>query len=108
MNPERIDATVQRRGSAASGNDSVRPPDPTDHGPGGLRGRRALISYDGTPWQYGVELVELRDRKMARDRIYVTEGWEAPEWRAPWRSDTPADPPESVSEAGLARGASLL
>jgi hypothetical protein len=22
------------------------------------------------------------------------EGWEAPEWQAPWRSDTPTDPPE--------------
>jgi SnoaL-like domain len=52
------------------------------------------LSYDGGPWQYGVQLTEFRDGKVARERIYVTEGWEAPEWRAPWRSDTPADPPE--------------
>jgi ketosteroid isomerase-like protein len=52
------------------------------------------VSYDGGPWQYGVQLVEFRDGKVARERIYVTEGWEAPEWRAPWRSDTPADPSE--------------
>jgi ketosteroid isomerase-like protein len=52
------------------------------------------ISYDGGPWQFGVDLVEFRDDKVARERIYVMEGWEAPEWRAPWRSDTPADPPE--------------
>jgi hypothetical protein len=52
------------------------------------------VSYDGGPWQYGVQLVEFRDGKVARERIYVTEGWEAPEWRVPWRSDTPADPPE--------------
>jgi hypothetical protein len=51
-------------------------------------------SYNGGPWQYGVQLLEFRDDKVARERIYVTEGWEAPEWRAPWRSDTPADPPE--------------
>jgi ketosteroid isomerase-like protein len=51
------------------------------------------ISYDGGPWQYGVQLLEFRDGKVARERIYVMEGWEAPEWRAPWRSDTPADPP---------------
>jgi hypothetical protein len=52
------------------------------------------ISYDGGPWQYAVQLLEFRGDKVARERIYVMEGWEAPEWRAPWRSDTPADPPE--------------
>ncbi|HVD13667.1 MAG TPA: nuclear transport factor 2 family protein, partial [Actinomycetota bacterium] len=51
-------------------------------------------SYNGGPWQYGVQLLEFRDDKVARERIYVTEGWDAPAWRAPWRSDTPADPPE--------------
>jgi hypothetical protein len=51
-------------------------------------------SYNGGPWQFGVQLLEFRGDKVARERIYVMEGWEAPEWRAPWRSDTPADPPE--------------
>jgi hypothetical protein len=51
-------------------------------------------SYNGGPWQYGVQLLEFRDDQVARERIYVTEGWEAPEWRARWRSATPADPPE--------------
>ena len=51
------------------------------------------LSYDGGPWQYGVQLLEFRDDKVARERIYVMEGWEAPEWRAPGRSDTRADPP---------------
>jgi ketosteroid isomerase-like protein len=45
------------------------------------------ISYDGSPWQYGVQLLEFRDGKVARERIYVMEGWEAPEWRAPWRAE---------------------
>jgi hypothetical protein len=40
-----------------------------------------------------VQLLEFRDDKVARERIYITEGWEAPEWRARWRSATPADPP---------------
>jgi hypothetical protein len=31
---------------------------------------------------------EYHDDKVARERIYVMEGWEAPEWRARWRSDT--------------------
>ena len=51
------------------------------------------ISYNGGPWHYGVQLMEFREDKVARERIYVMEGWEAPEWRAPWRSDTPADKP---------------
>jgi ketosteroid isomerase-like protein len=55
------------------------------------------VSYDGTSWMQGVQLLEFRGEKVARERIYVTEGWEAPEWRAPWRSDTPADPPGETS-----------
>ena len=50
------------------------------------------ISYNGGPWQYGVQLLEFRDGKVTRERIYVMEGWEAPAWRASWRSNTPADP----------------
>jgi hypothetical protein len=51
------------------------------------------ISYDGGPWQFGVQLLDFRDDKVERERIYVMEGWDAPEWRAPWRADAPADPP---------------
>lgn len=51
-----------------------------------------LISYDGAPPMYTVNLIELNsDDKIARERIYIMEGWEAPEWRAPWRSDSAAD-----------------
>jgi len=49
------------------------------------------VSYNGGPWQYGVQLLEFRDDKVARERIYIMEGWEAPEWRAPRRSSIPAD-----------------
>jgi hypothetical protein len=49
------------------------------------------VSYNSGPWQYGVQLLEFRDDKVARERIYVMEGWEAPEWRASWRAETPAD-----------------
>jgi hypothetical protein len=52
------------------------------------------LSYDGGPWQYGVQLLDFRGDKVARERIYVMAGWEPPDWRAPWRSETPADPPE--------------
>jgi SnoaL-like domain len=50
------------------------------------------VSYDRGAEMYGVQLLEFRGDKVARERIYVMEGWEAPEWRAPWRSDTLADP----------------
>jgi ketosteroid isomerase-like protein len=53
-------------------------------------------SYDGESWLQGVQLLEFRGDKVARERIYVTEAWEAPEWRAHWRADTPADPPEEI------------
>jgi hypothetical protein len=42
---------------------------------------------------FGVGLFEFRGDKVALERIYVMEGWEAAEWRAQWRSKTPADPP---------------
>ena len=57
-------------------------------------------TYDGDSWLQGVQLLEFRGDKVARERIYVTEAWEAPEWRPPWRSATPADPPDEVT-AGL-------
>jgi hypothetical protein len=50
------------------------------------------ISYDRAPPMYTVNLIELNaENKIAHERIYIMEGWEAPEWRTPWRSDTPAD-----------------
>jgi ketosteroid isomerase-like protein len=42
-------------------------------------------SYDGESWLQGVQLLEFRGDKVARDGIYVTEAMEAPEWRAHWR-----------------------
>jgi hypothetical protein len=51
------------------------------------------VSYDGGPWQFGLQLLDFRGDKVARERIYVMSGWDAPEWRAPWRSATAADSP---------------
>jgi hypothetical protein len=31
-------------------------------------------------------MLELRGEKIARETIYVTDAWEAPEWRARWRA----------------------
>jgi len=44
------------------------------------------ISYDQGPWNFGVSILEFRRDKIARESIYVTEGWEPPEWRAQWRA----------------------
>jgi hypothetical protein len=52
-----------------------------------------LISYDGAPWMFAVNILEFRGDKVAHERIYISDGWEAAEWRSPWRSETPADPP---------------
>jgi ketosteroid isomerase-like protein len=52
-----------------------------------------LISYDGSPWQFTVNLLEFRGERVAHERIYIMDGWEAAEWRAPWRADTASDPP---------------
>jgi hypothetical protein len=45
-----------------------------------------LIRYDEGPWHFGVSILEFREDRIARESIYVAEGWEAPEWRARWRS----------------------
>ena len=57
-----------------------------------IRGRGYLwvaevsISYEKGPWSFGVSILEFRGDKIARESIYVAEGWEPPEWRAQWRS----------------------
>jgi hypothetical protein len=52
-----------------------------------------LISYDDGPWMFTVNVLVFKDEKVAHERIYITEPWDAAEWRAPWRSDTAADAP---------------
>jgi hypothetical protein len=44
------------------------------------------IRYDGGPPRLGVSILEFRGDKVSRETIYVTEPWDAPEWRAPWRA----------------------
>ena len=62
-----------------------------------IRGRGDLwvaeisIRYDGGPWQFGCSILQFRGEKVARETIYIAQGWEAPEWRAPWRAVWPDD-----------------
>ena len=52
--------------------------------------RELSVRYDGGPPMLGVAVLEFRGDRIARERIYVTEPWPAPEWRARWRSATNA------------------
>jgi hypothetical protein len=52
-----------------------------------------LISYDGNPWMFTVNLLEFRDERVAHERVYIMDSWDPPQWRNPWRAETPADPP---------------
>jgi SnoaL-like domain len=45
------------------------------------------IRYDGGEWHYGCSILEFRGDKIAKETIYVMQGWEAPEWRAKWRAE---------------------
>src|SRR4051794_36935836 len=51
-----------------------------------------LISYDGAPWMFTVSLLEFRGDRVAHERIYIMDGWDAAPWRAPWRAERRADP----------------
>ena len=44
------------------------------------------VTYDGSSERLGVSIHEFRDDKIVRETIYVTEPWDAPEWRAQWRA----------------------
>ena len=44
------------------------------------------IRYDKGPANFGVSILDFRGDKIARESIYVAEGFEAPEWRAQWRA----------------------
>jgi hypothetical protein len=50
------------------------------------------VRYDGGTWNYGVEILEFRGDKVARESIYVMEGFPAPEWRSPWWAEPPYPP----------------
>ena len=56
-----------------------------------------LISYDGAQWMHTVNLMEFRGDRVANERIYIMHGWEAAEWRTPWRAEASADPPAPTS-----------
>ena len=42
---------------------------------------------------YMVHLLEFWGDKVVHERAYIMDGSDAPESRAPWRGEQPADPP---------------
>ena len=64
-------------------------------GSGDLWVRELSVCYDGGPWMLGVAIVEFRGDRIESERIYVTEPWEAPAWRA-----RGAAPPSPCERAG--------
>jgi hypothetical protein len=55
-------------------------------GSGDLWVSELTARYDRGPRHFGISIHEFRRDKIARETIYVGEGWEPPEWRAPWRA----------------------
>ncbi|HYO26268.1 MAG TPA: hypothetical protein VEQ85_15110 [Lacipirellulaceae bacterium] len=43
-----------------------------------------LISYDGSPWMFTVKIMQFRGDKVAKEYVYVMDGFESPAWRGEW------------------------
>jgi hypothetical protein len=54
-------------------------------GAGEIWAAELTVHYDGGEPRYGVDLLEIRNGKIAHETIYVGEPFDAPEWRAQWR-----------------------
>jgi hypothetical protein len=53
-------------------------------GAGELWVTETLITYDGEKTMNAVNIMELREGKVARETIYFGEPWQPPAWRARW------------------------
>ena len=73
-------------------------------GEGDIRVVELLVSYDGSPWMYGVSLMWFRGDRIAREAIYISEGFTPSEARSPWV--TTFDPLASVAPEDWDAGAS--
>ena len=61
-----------------------------------------LISYDGGPWMFTISVLLFRGDKVAREFLYVLDGFEAAKWREPWA--TRFDPLASISPSDWREG----
>ena len=56
-----------------------------------------LISYDGAAWMFTVNILLFRGDKIAHERGYVFEGFEAASWRSEWAEKF--DPLDAITPA---------
>lgn len=56
-----------------------------------------LLSYDGGPWMFTLNVLQFRDERIAHERLYVMEGFDAAPWRAEWAELF--DPLEAITPA---------
>jgi hypothetical protein len=54
-----------------------------------------LISYDGSPWMFTINILRFRGDRIAHERLYVVEGFGAAESRAGWAERF--DPLEAIT-----------
>ena len=54
-----------------------------------------LISYDGSPWMFTLNILRFRNGRIAHERLYVMDGFEAAPWRAEWAQRF--DPLEAIT-----------
>jgi hypothetical protein len=64
-------------------------------GAGDLWVTENLISYDGSPWMFTLNVLQFRGDRIAHESLYVMEGFDAADWRSEWA--TMFDPQASVS-----------
>ena len=72
------------------------------NGAGDLWVTENLISYDGGPWMFAVNILRFRGDRVASESIYIMEGFDAADWRTPWV--TMFDPLASVAPAEWREG----
>jgi ketosteroid isomerase-like protein len=53
-------------------------------GSGDLWVNEYTIRYDGERPHHVAGIMEFRAGKVVRERLYITEPWDPPEWRSPW------------------------
>ena len=75
------------------------------NGGGDLWVTENLISYDGGPWMFVVNILRFRGDRVAHGVDLLHGGFDAPEWRSPWV--TRFDPLASISPAEWQEGVSF-
>jgi hypothetical protein len=83
---ERFDGVESFRGWRSEYPTPTAPEVGSVRGAGDIWVAELTIAYGDGPRQYGVGILEFSDDLIIRETIYVAEGWDAPEWRAEWRS----------------------